>query len=73
MRVVAVPNDLHDFIHSKINEKLAGRPISAHDRECLYSELLAFYDTRGEVPDFEIVKNATSESPATAQGEGENT
>lgn len=56
MKVVAVPNELHDAIHKRIIDKLAGRPIKDDERELVYSQLLEYFDRTGVIPDFELQK-----------------
>lgn len=57
MKVVVVPNELSDAIHSKITEKLNGRPITDGDRQALYEQLLEYFDVHGRIPDFELEKS----------------
>lgn len=61
MRVVAVPNELCEYIHSKINEQLAGRSITSADRDILYGQLLEYFDQHGKVPEFTIERKDRTE------------
>jgi len=53
-RLVIVPNDLRDKIHTAIDEALGGRPCSNEDREILYGQLLDYFDEHGCIPDFDL-------------------
>lgn len=53
---VIVPNELRDAINAKLDAAIRDYPESEKDRECLYRELLAFYDEHGYLPEFTIEK-----------------
>lgn len=54
---VIVPDSLREAINAKLDVALATEPAAeAHDRECLYNQLLAFFDEHGYLPDFTVRK-----------------
>ena len=57
MKMVIVPNELRDAIKAKLDTAIAACPDAAKDRDVLYSQLLAYFDEHGEVPDFGLAKN----------------
>lgn len=54
MKVVVIPNELHDAIHAKITEALKGRLMAEDEREVHYQQLLEYYDINGVIPEFEL-------------------
>ena len=57
--MVIVPNELQEQIDSALTRafqraRVLPEAVSVSDRDALYQQLLAFYDERGFVPEFEI-------------------
>lgn len=61
MRLVAVPNELSDAIHTAIDKDLDGRPCDDESRRILYGQLLSYYDEHGRIPSFSLT--ATEPTP----------
>ena len=55
--LVIVPNSLRDAINEKLDAAIAEVPDAEKDREVLYSQLLAYFNENGVVPNFSLVKN----------------
>ena len=65
--MVIVPNILRDAINTALDEQLKEFPEASVDietREYLYSELLAFYNENGYIPEFRFTKNEVSNDRA---------
>lgn len=60
MKIVIVPNELRDAINQRLDAAFAACPGAEGevDREHLYQWMLAYYDERGELPEFRIQKVA---------------
>jgi hypothetical protein len=56
MKLVIVPNELRDAINAKLDAAIATEPGAALDRDELYSQLLAYFDEHGQLPEFVIAK-----------------
>lgn len=54
MKMVIVPNELRDAINAKLDAAISKCPDAEQDREALYSQLLAYFDEHGEIPDFDL-------------------
>jgi len=58
MTCVIVPNSLRDAIYARIDAALAEFPDAASDREIFYSQLLAYFDEHGVIPEFELANKS---------------
>lgn len=56
--LVVVPNYIRDAIHKKLDEQIALHPDAEKDREALYSQLLAYVNEHGVIPDFSLERKA---------------
>lgn len=58
MTFAIVPLVLDELINKLLDEQLKAYPdIKTEDRAVLYSEILAFYDRHGQLPQFTIRKS----------------
>ena len=53
--LVIVPTNLSNELYRKIDQQLDMLPQLKHERENIYSNLLAYYNEHGAIPDFKIV------------------
>ena len=68
MPLVIVPNYIADAINAKLDTAIANVPDAAKDREHLYSQLIAYFDEHGTVPDFTLGKTEDAALRAAAHG-----
>ena len=54
--LVVVPDSLRNAINEKLDAAIAQCPDAEKDREVLYSQLLAYFNEHGVVPDFTLAK-----------------
>ncbi len=66
--LVVVPNKLRDKINAKLDAAFAECPEAEFEREGLYSQLLAYFDEHGVVPEFSLVKTGGGD-PCTADAQ----
>jgi hypothetical protein len=52
--LVIVPNELSEAIYQKVDAQLELVPQLKDQRENIYSDLLAYFDEHGTIPDFTI-------------------
>lgn len=52
--MVIVPNYLRDEINARLDAEIVKHPNAAKDRGALYSQLLAYVDEHGVIPDFSL-------------------
>lgn len=55
-RIVAVPDYVRDAINRQLDQALLDWPATATDRQCLYQQALSYYDEKGVMPSFTVVK-----------------
>lgn len=53
-----VPNYLADELNEKLDAEIAKHPAAEKDRETLFSQLLAYVNEHGVIPDFSLARNA---------------
>jgi hypothetical protein len=58
MMLVIVPDSLRHAIDAKLDAAIAACPGAEKDRDALYSQLLAYFNEHGVVPDFTIAPPA---------------
>jgi len=56
VNTVIVPNYIANEINAKLDAEIAKHPDAAKDRDALFSQLLAYVDQHGIVPDFSLAK-----------------
>ena len=54
--LVIVPDSLYNEIQAKLDTAFVKMPDAERDRDCLYRQLLFFFNEHGFLPDFEVVK-----------------
>ena len=67
--LVIVPNHLRRELESRLDEQITLHPNAAKDRDHLYSQLLAYVNETGQIPDFSLART-TPTPPASGLGEG---
>ena len=56
--MVIVPNYLAAELNQRLDAEIAKHPPAAKDREVLYSQLLAYVNEHGAIPDFSLQRNS---------------
>ncbi len=54
MPIVVVPNYIYDEINERLDVEIAKHPDAEKDRDELRSQLIAYVDEHGHVPDFSL-------------------
>lgn len=62
MSLYIIPNYLADEINAKLDAEIEKVPGAAKDRDDLYSQLLAYVNEHGVIPDFSLAPIAAKES-----------
>jgi hypothetical protein len=57
MSMVIVPNYLAAELNRLLDAEIEKHPAAEKDREVLYSQLLAYVDEHGVIPDFSLARN----------------
>jgi hypothetical protein len=59
--IVLVPDALREAINAKLDAAIEEHPDAQKDREILFSQLLAFSDEHGFIPDFSLSRCENAE------------